>query len=209
MIIKKYPQSHLVISKEGKKICIDPGNYTFQKGFKIEDFKDIDVFLITHQHADHMDHDKISELVTGKLVIGNADVVSKLESLGVKAEEIKDGESREVEGFNITAYDLPHCLMIDGSEGPPNTGFLIDGVLFHPGDGNELEGLTADKLALPISGPSISFKTAVDFSKQLKATTLIPIHYDAFSTDPDFFKQRVESLGFEIIVLKDGEETEI
>lgn len=209
MIIKKFPQSHLVISKDGHKICIDPGNYTFQAGFKVEDFSDIDVFLITHQHSDHMDPDLIGQLVTDKLIIGNSDVVSKLENLGVKAEEIKDGESREVVGFNVTAYDLPHCKMIDGSDGPLNTGFVIDGVLFHPGDGIALEGLVIDKVALPIAGPSISFKTAVDFAKQLSAKTLIPIHYDAFSTDPNFFKQRVESLGFEIIVLKDGQETEI
>lgn len=209
MVIKKYPQSNLVLAKNGKKICIDPGNFTFQKGFKIEDFSDIDAFLITHQHADHMDDRLIGGLVNSRPVIGNADVVSKLSELGVKAEVINDGESRDVAGFNITAFDLPHCKMIDGTNGPPNTGFLVDEVLFHPGDGSNLEGLKVENLAIPIAGPSISFKTAFDFAKQLSAKVLIPIHYDAFVSDPEFFKQRMEPLGFKIIVLNNGEEVSI
>lgn len=142
MIVKKYPQSHLVLAKDNYKILIDPGNLTFENGFKLEDFADCEVILITHQHADHMDPKLIAQLATDKLLVGNSDVVKKLSELGVTAEEIKDGETRDIAGFSVTAYNLPHCKMIDGSDGPPNTGFLIDGILFHPGDGVELDNLS-------------------------------------------------------------------
>jgi L-ascorbate metabolism protein UlaG (beta-lactamase superfamily) len=54
MKIRKFPQSHLVLEKNGKTLIIDPGYITFEKGFKVEDFQNADIYLITHQHADHL-----------------------------------------------------------------------------------------------------------------------------------------------------------
>lgn len=66
----------------------------------------------------------------------------------------------------------------DGSEGPQNTGYLIDGVLFHPGDGLSPEGVTSEIVAVPIAGPNASPRGALAFIEATGAQKVIPIHYD-------------------------------
>src|SRR4051812_44588926 len=100
MKIKKYPQSHLMITKDDKKLCIDPGYLTYEKGFKVEEFQDADLYLITHQHADHLDPQTIKEVVGDNLVIGNADVIQKLKEFGVpNIKQINDRQTINVKGF--------------------------------------------------------------------------------------------------------------
>src|SRR3989344_5448954 len=136
MTIKKYPQSNLLISGATTKIMIDPGNVTFNNGFTPVQFQGLDGYLITHQHGDHMDPENIKEVVGKSKVYGNSDVLAKLKELGVVAIEIKNKEPFTVGEFEITPIDLPHGQLPGGNPVPPNTGFLVNGILFHPGDGN-------------------------------------------------------------------------
>jgi L-ascorbate metabolism protein UlaG (beta-lactamase superfamily) len=134
------------------------------------------------------------------------------ELIGVeKVTVVNDGDNFAIGGFDVVARELPHCLLPDGNEGPQNTGYVIDGVLFHPGDGKEMEGLQVDNLALPITGPDISILDAINFAKQVKAKVAIPIHYTAIPADPDVFAAYAGkgNADFEVRVLADGESTEI
>jgi len=209
MKVKKFPQSHLVISKDGKTLIIDPGYITFEKGFKVSQFQGADVYLISHQHGDHLGPETIKEVVGRRPIFGNFDVVSKLKEAGVgQAREIKDREEIEIEGFKIKAVDLPH-FQKPGSEMPPNTGFLIDGVFFHPGDGDKAPNITSYNAAVPIGGATITYETAIEFIKGIGAKVVISIHYDWYKADPEEFKKKAADLGIDIRSLKFGEETEI
>lgn len=210
MKIKKYPQSNLIIEKDGQKICLDPGSYTFKNGYQPSEFTDVEVFLITHQHGDHMDPDHIPEVLRGKTVFGNSNVIEKLKSLNVEAtlNSVGDRETFSSLNFQIQAVDLPHCKMRDGTGGPPNTGFLIDGVLFHPGDGDKApDQITSENVALPIAGPSLTLDSAAQFAQALHAKLVIPIHYDSAGVDPATIKPHLPNI--EIRILNPGEETEI
>lgn len=208
MKVKKYPQSHLVITSDfGKRLVIDPGYLTFQLGFKVADFQGMDVYLITHQHADHLGPETIKEIVGDKPVYGNSDVIAKLSEVGVKGIEVKDRQKFSVAGFEITPVDLPHFSI--GKEVPLNTGFVINGVFFHAGDGFELKGLSVEIAGLPIGHPSLTNEDVIEFAKSLGCKLLIPIHYDAYPRDPNDFKKLAEPLGIEIRPLANGEETTI
>lgn len=209
MRVKKFPQSHLVISKEGKTLIIDPGYITFEKGFRVSDFQGADVYLITHQHADHLGPETIKEVAGEKPVFGNFDVVQKLKEVGVEqAKEIKNLEEIEVEGFKIKAVDLAHFKK-EGFEMPPNTGFLIDGVFFHPGDGDKAPDITSENAAVPIGGATITYDTALEFIEGIGAKVVIPIHYDWYKADPEEFKRMASNFGIDVRTLDHGEETEI
>lgn len=209
MKVKKFPQSHLVLEKNGKTLIIDPGYITFEKGFKVSDFQRADAYLISHQHDDHLGPETIKEVVGRAPVYGNSDVVKKLKEVGVlNAHEMKNMEEVEVAGFRIKAVDLPHFKK-PGFEMPPNTGFLVDGVFFHPGDGDKAPHIHSDNAAVPIGGWTINLNTALEFSKGIGAKVVVPIHFDWYKADAHEFKKMAEAEGIEVRILDHGEETEI
>src|SRR5690554_2675885 len=109
MIIKKYPHSNIVVKADEATLMIDPGFITFEKGYKTSDFADIDAFLITHSHPDHLDIKNIAELVDEKPIFANQDVVDKLKQIGVNAQVVQDQEVFKTGPFTIQAINLPHC----------------------------------------------------------------------------------------------------
>lgn len=205
MKVTKYPQSCLLLEKDGKRVVIDPGMF-FSKEFALVDLGQVEAVLYTHQHPDHYDPDLATKfLEAGVKLYGNADVVSLI---GNKATTVYSGQQISIAGFGVLPHDLPHCRTIEMPP-PPNTGYIIDGNFFHPGDGVVTTGVTVDGLALPIAGPDISFVDAVDFAKQVQAKKIIPMHYhhDGFLANPDNFASRIKFA--EVIVLKDGESVEL
>lgn len=205
MQVTKYPQSCLVVEVDGRRLLIDPGVFVTAK-YAPEDLGEIDAVLYTHRHPDHVDSDLAVTLhQRGIDLFGNTDVCDLLGHTVVT--EVRDGEPFEAAGVEVLPRDLPHVELVDGSAGPPNTGFLVDGRLFHPGDGVELTGLGARALAAPISGPSISFRDAYELVRTVGASTVVPIHYDMFTADPRHFA-RVCDLAA-VVALDDGEATEV
>jgi L-ascorbate metabolism protein UlaG (beta-lactamase superfamily) len=185
MRITKYPQSCLVVEVEGARLAIDPGTLVTAR-YDVAELGPLDAVLYTHRHQDHLDVEVVDGLIAdGVTLYGNEDVVALL---GVeRCTLVEGGRGFTAAGVPVVPHDLPHVVMVDGAPGPPNTGFVIAETLFHPGDGIELSGLTVSAAAIPIAGPSISFRDAYRFVEQLGADHVIPIHYDVFVADPEHF----------------------
>lgn len=203
MQVTKYPQSCLVVEVGGRRLLIDPGVFV-TASYAPDDLGEIDAVLYTHRHPDHVDTDLAATLrERGVELFGNADVCDLLGHAGVT--EVRDGVPFDAAGVEVVPHDLEHVELVDGAPGPPNTGFLVDGALFHPGDGIEITGLGARALAAPISGPSISFRDAYRLVEAVGARTVVPIHYDLFTADPRHFAQVCDVA--EVVPLADGEAT--
>lgn len=205
MKITKYPQSCLLLEKNNKKILIDPGNFVAEK-YTAKDFLPLDGVLITHRHADHADPDFISELAkAGVTILANQDTTELLGE--IVSEIIDDGGEVELGEFKIKAHELAHCLMVDGSNGPQNTGYIVDDIFFHPGDGVKTAGVQVQVAAIPIAGPDVSPHDSYALIESLGTQTVIPVHYDYFVGNPEFFKQTVARFNQDInvAVLKNGE----
>jgi L-ascorbate metabolism protein UlaG (beta-lactamase superfamily) len=201
MKVTRYFQSCLLIEEGSARILIDPSGHEKDHIGKLGR---LDAVFYTHEHADHFD----AEMAQTFIEQGIAPVYANA-STGkfIKASKIvvSDGQEIKISGIKIKAIELPHCLMVDSSPGPQNTGYLVGGRLFHPGDGKELAGLKVDNLALPIAGPDISPKDAFDFAKQVSAKSVIPIHYDFLGGNPDFFARFADNHGIKTHALKNGE----
>jgi L-ascorbate metabolism protein UlaG (beta-lactamase superfamily) len=207
MKVTKYPQSCLLLEKNERRIVIDPGSF-FAAAFSPDVLGDVSAVLYTHQHADHYDEALAKQFIDmGVAVYGN-DAVAAL--VGERAKIVTSGQSFNVGGFEIMPHDLPHCEMVDGSAGPPNTGYIIDGNFFHAGDGIETEGVHVANMAVAITGPSISFRDAALFAQSVGARKVIPMHYDnvsLFIANPHGFERAFA--GAEVIVLENGQSVEL
>lgn len=203
MKVTRYFQSCLLIDQAGQRILIDPCSQDEKT-----DFGKLDAVFYTHEHMDHFDAGMAARFVEEGIapVYCNASTAKQVKA---SVTTVEDGQEFLVGGVNIKAIELPHCLMVDGSTSVQNTGYLVNGELFHPGDGKELEGLSVKTLAVPLNGPDISPHDAFKFGKQLKAKNLIPIHYDFLGGNPDFFARTAEANGMKTHPLDRGESVEL
>lgn len=210
MNITKYPQSCLKIEHDKRALLVDIGTLTTPK-FGPKDFGELDAVLFTHSHPDHFDVSVLGDFIAaGVTIYGNSDIARAAGEH--KVEVIEDGEELVIADFKIKAYHMEHCLMLDGSKGVPNTGFLINDGLLLPGDSTEDIDIAASVVALPIFGPDISYHDAFQMALTLGAKHVVPVHYDVASIDPGSFKM-LASLGgalpFEYHPLEDGESVDL
>lgn len=205
MRVTKYPQSCVVVEHEdGGRLLLDPGNVAMDAhGF--DDFGAVDAVLFTHMHPDHFDPRAVEASLERDLPIhANADVCGRIDG---PTTTVADGEAFTAAGVPIVARYMPHVEMVDGSAGPPNTGYVIDGRLLHPGDSLRVAGVTVDTLAVPIAGPSVSFRGAYVAVESTGASTAVPIHYDTFLADPQQFARFCDLAS--VVVLGDGESADV
>ncbi len=204
MKVTRYFQSCLLIEESGVRILIDPSG---QEKERAEQFGKLDAVIYTHEHMDHFDAELAEQFAArGAAMYANASTAKQMKA---PPKIVRDGDKLDIKGLKIEAHELPHCLMIDGSTSVQNTGYLVAGKLFHPGDGKELDGLKAEVLAVPLNGPDISPHDAFVFAKQVEARSVIPIHYDFLGGNPDFFDMTAQKHGIQTHGLKIGESAEI
>ncbi|HSW79054.1 MAG TPA: MBL fold metallo-hydrolase [Candidatus Babeliales bacterium] len=209
MKVTRFTQSCLLIEEQGSKILIDP---SADEKDSLDAFGQLDAVLYTHEHHDHFDAELAKTFVEQAIapVYANASTAKLIEA---SKTVVEDGQELKIGNFTIKAIGLPHCKMPNGSAGPQNTGYLINGNLFHPGDGVELDGLKVDNLALPITGPDVSMKDAFAFAKKVQAKVAIPIHYDKLGAHPDVYANFAgffpDDFKFSIKPLAHGESSEI
>jgi L-ascorbate metabolism protein UlaG (beta-lactamase superfamily) len=204
MRITKYPQSCVLVETADARLLVDPGSFAANV-HPPETFGMLDAVLYTHRHHDHLDSRLLEPLAEqGVRLVANADTATLLGDHEVTV--LADGDTTTIAGVRIRAHELTHCPMIDGSPGPPNLGYVIDDRLLHPGDGIEVPG-PVDGVAVPVSGPSISFGDAYRMVREAGASQAVPIHYDGYVVDPERFAQVCDLA--EVHVLGDGESVEL
>jgi L-ascorbate metabolism protein UlaG (beta-lactamase superfamily) len=203
--VTKYPQSCVVVEHpDGGRLLIDPG-FVAMDAHRFDDFGAVDAVLFTHAHADHFDGRAVEAILERGLPIhANADVCGQIEG---PATTVADGDAFTAAGIGIVARDMPHVQMVNGAAGPPNTGYVLDGRLLHPGDSMQVDGVAVDVIAVPIVGPSVSFRDAYVAVQTTGASTAVPIHYDTFLADPDQFAGFCDIAT--VVVLGDGDTADV
>jgi L-ascorbate metabolism protein UlaG (beta-lactamase superfamily) len=203
--ISRYRQSCLVVEADnGARLLLDAGFHTTETR-RLQELGTIDAAFYTHEHRDHFDQAWVGPLLElGVPIYANREVC---EMIGEGATPVQDGASFLAAEVTVRAHELAHMPMVDGSPGPPNLGFLIDGRLLHPGDARNIGGLNAEVLATPIAGPSLSAREAYQMVEAAGARLAIPVHYEHFLADPALFAAQCRIA--EVVVLTDGESVEI
>jgi L-ascorbate metabolism protein UlaG (beta-lactamase superfamily) len=177
MRITHLGHSCLLVDGGDMRILIDPGN--FSSGF--DELRDLDAVLITHQHPDHADPERLPALLGAN---GQARLLIEpdtVEARGLASEAaFAAGSSTEVGGLSISAVGGQHALIHDRVPRPGNVGFLVTEsggpTLFHPGDSYAETPAGVDVLAYPLSAPWTKVAETLDFLRAVHAPKAFPIH---------------------------------
>jgi L-ascorbate metabolism protein UlaG (beta-lactamase superfamily) len=187
MTIKKYLHSCVVLEEGGKRLLFDPGAFVFIEGkLKPEDVGPVDVVIVTHSHPDHFFPDALKTLqaLHPFTLLASADIIKAAQEAGLECtmEYALPGEVKNLEGFAIQAFDVPHERI--PMECPHNMGYKINDSVYHPGDSYLVPfNLGSVKvLLLSNGGPWATTKQTVDFAEKIKPAIAVPIH-DAMHKD--------------------------
>ena len=142
----------------------------------------MDAVLITHEHGDHLDVDKLADALAKRpsvRIFTHPDVVAKLAALdGVVDRRSTSGETFKAAGLRVRAYGGLHAEIHPDIPRVANLGFLIDDSLYHPGDSFDLpDGVRSiDTVFVPISAPWLKLSESVDFVRAVKPRRAYALH---------------------------------
>ena len=215
MKITKYPQSCLMVETNNKKILIDAGSLKYQDKF-LEEWKKVDVILITHKHGDHIKNDVLKDINVP--IYSTQEVQDNYPEINFNI--IKENDIVELDKIKIEVVKAIHGynpLLKNGGEVLENVGYIID-------DGNHRLYITSDTIcfnndykadivALPVTGYGLTM-TAFEaslLSKELGANLVLPIHMDneKYPTNINYMKENFDKFQINYKVLNIEESVEI
>ncbi len=176
MKIKKLGHCCLVIEIKGKRIMTDPSNFDYGGDSVLEE--NLDLILITHEHADHLHIPTLKEILIKNpnvSIITNTSVGKLLEVENISYRKVEDQESFDFEGINIFGFGDIHDQIYEDYGQVQNTGYMIDEFCY-PGDSLTLPNKKVDILALPVLGPWLLMKDAINYAKEINPKIVFPVH---------------------------------
>lgn len=174
MRLTKYEHACVLVEDEGARILIDPGIYS--SGF--ESLTDLNAVLITHQHPDHVDPDRLRPLLANNpdaRVHADDATAEILRGEGIEAAVASEGEQFNV-GVEVAVHGVNHAVIHPDLPIIPNVGYLISGRFFHPGDAFTVPDVPIDVLGLPTGAPWLKASEAVDYLRSVAPRIAVPIH---------------------------------
>lgn len=213
MKITKYGHACVLVEQDEVKILVDPGEWS-----TVPELTGLDTLLITHEHQDHIDIEKISKFVsqnTSMVIFTNEHVGAILKEKNISYTRLQDGDAVDVKGVAIRGMGTEHDIVYGPSSPCENTGYLIHNELFIPGDAlTVIPDVPVRVLALPTGGPWMKFSEAIDYAKKIAPSIVFPIHDAVYTEDvrrgmvPRLMGGHLEKVGIQFLDLKDGESIE-
>jgi L-ascorbate metabolism protein UlaG (beta-lactamase superfamily) len=169
----------LLVEIGGARILVDPGIFTPD----FETVTGLDAVLMTHQHADHVDAERLPALLAANgaaALVAEAATVPQLDSAGMPAEPLRPGDERRFGAATVRAVGGVHARLFEDDPAVGNVGLLVgaDGepTLFHPGDCYDVVPTGVDVLALPLAAPWTGGRGTVEFVRAVAPPVAVPIH---------------------------------
>ena len=202
MKITKIGHCCLVIEEGGLRILTDPGAWTTAQN----EVKNIDVILITHEHADHLHVESVKTVLANNReakVITNSAVAKILSAENINCAIVEHGQSASVKDILIEGFGAKHADIYPSITPVQNTGYFIGQRLFYPGDALYNPNKPIDILALPVAGPWLKISEVIDCAKDIKPKVCFPVHFHFLP------EKELIPLGIKFVVIKERETQEL
>jgi L-ascorbate metabolism protein UlaG (beta-lactamase superfamily) len=176
MELTKQGHACVTIHKGDSSLVVDPGTFTPNAA---ELIAGTGAVLITHEHVDHFDEQVIAAAVDVRpdlKVYGPAAVTARWQDHGDQVTAVAPGDRFEVEGFEVTVFGGSHAPIHRDIPQVANVGFLVDGMIYHPGDSYHVPAAPVQTLLVPTSGPWTKLGEAADFVRSVSPERAVQIH---------------------------------
>jgi L-ascorbate metabolism protein UlaG (beta-lactamase superfamily) len=183
MRLIKYTHACVRLENDGRSLLIDPGIWTEPAAYD-----GVSDLLITHEHFDHVDVEKLVALVAERpelTVHTHPSVAAQLAEAGHASPAGKGladavvtvtaGDTFTVNGFAVEAVGGAHAEIYEGLPGVSNVGFIVDGI-YHPGDALHVPSSPVSVLLVPTCAPWLKLAEALDFVRAVGPTRAFSIH---------------------------------
>jgi L-ascorbate metabolism protein UlaG (beta-lactamase superfamily) len=165
VIITKFTHSCVRVEAGGTVLVIDPGAWS-----EPDALDGCDAVLVTHEHNDHVDVRKLAD--RGLPVYGPAGAaIDGLDVIGVSP-----GETFTAAGVKIRAVGGSHAPVYGTSSPCPNVGYIVDGLLYHPGDALHVPDGPVATLLVPMQASWLKTAEAIDFVRAIPHERCFGIH---------------------------------
>lgn len=182
MRLTKFGHACVRIEHDGHAVVLDPGGWT-----EPEAVDGADAVLITHEHPDHVDPDRLRR--TDAPVHTIQAVADRLPAdLAERVHVVKPTEHVELpfEGWDVEVVGDKHAVIHPELPHFDNSGFLltVDGrTVFHPGDALTDPHRDIDVLLLPVSAPWLKVAECIDFGRDVGAARNLAVHDMVYSAE--------------------------
>lgn len=176
MDVTRFGHAAVLVETAGARILFDPGTFSTPATFELTG---LDAIVVTHQHPDHLDRDRIGALVAANPQARLLAEPETAESL-TGWDATGDGVAFSVGGVTLTGVGSRHAEILPTLPRVGNVGILVtadaEPTFFHPGDTYEYRPENVDILALPLSAPWAKIAETVGFLRAVAPRTAFPIH---------------------------------
>ena len=184
MELTHFGHSCLHVDIDGTTLLFDPGN--FSHGF--EGITGLSAILITHQHPDHADPQRLPALVEanpGAALYADPQTAAQL---GGDWTAVAVGDEFTVGGLTVRGAGGRHAVIHPEIPVIDNISYLIGdrghpARLMHPGDALFDPGEPVEVLATPAAAPWMKISEAVDYLRAVAPSHAVPIHQGIITPD--------------------------
>lgn len=175
MDVTRHGHAAVLVEAAGSRVLFDPGVFS-ASAFELTG---LDAIVVTHQHPDHLDRDRIDALVAANpqaRLLAEPETAETLEGW----EATGDGVTFAIGALTLTGVGSRHAEIVPALPRVGNVGILVSAegepTFFHPGDTYEYRPEGVDILAFPLSAPWAKVSETVDFVRSVAPRTAFPIH---------------------------------
>jgi L-ascorbate metabolism protein UlaG (beta-lactamase superfamily) len=178
-----FGHSCLLLDTGAARLLIDPG--TFASGF--EQLTGLDAVLVTHQHPDHLDVERLLPLLRANPDARLLVDAGSAGSLDVDHEVLAPGDALDIAGARVQVLGGEHAVIHPDLPVIPNNAYLVDGTHLHPGDAFPAAPGPVEVLFLPTAAPWLKASEAVDHLRAVAPRTAVPVHQGLLARPQVFY----------------------
>jgi L-ascorbate metabolism protein UlaG (beta-lactamase superfamily) len=175
MQLTKFTHACVRLDDGDRTLVIDPGVFS-----EVEQALDgADAVLITHEHPDHIDADKVRAALRADSrlqLFAPSSVADGLAEFGEQVVAVAPGDKFQAAGFGVTGQGGQHAVIHPAIPVIANVGYLVEGGVYHPGDSFFVPSDPVSTLLLPSNAPWSKASEVIDFAISVRAPRAFQIH---------------------------------